>query len=88
VRENNLGEVLGLCPDAAVVADDGGGAEVLAFDVAQQVVIDVRLPRHVAPRSSSCSGDDFASSAGVCLVRTRCLGWTAGTGVLGNISVA
>lgn len=89
--ENNLGEALGLRPGAAVVADDGGGAEVLAFDLAQEVVVDVRLPRHPAPRSSSCSGDDFASSAGGPAwfargVSVGRLDW--GLGVLGNISVA
>jgi hypothetical protein len=37
-----------LSPDAAVVADDGGGGEVVPVDLAHQVVVDVRLPRHLA----------------------------------------
>lgn len=82
--KNNLGEALGLRPGAAVVADDGGGAEVLAIDLAQQVVVDVRLPRHLAPRpSSSFSGDDFASSTGALLgshAVSRWDGWNGGAG--------
>jgi hypothetical protein len=84
VGKNNLGEALGLRPGAAVVADDGGGAEVLAIDLAQQVVVDVRLPRHLAPRpSSSFSGDDFASSTGALLgshAVSRWDGWNGGAG--------
>jgi hypothetical protein len=49
---NDLGEALGLRPNAAVVTDDGGGAEMLSFDLAHQVLVDVRLPRHLAPRLS------------------------------------
>ena len=36
-----------LSPNAAVMADDGGGGEVVAVDLAQQVVVHVRLPRHL-----------------------------------------
>lgn len=39
-----------LCPDGAVVADDGGGGEVVALDLAHQVLVDVRLPRHLRRR--------------------------------------
>jgi acetyl-CoA carboxylase alpha subunit len=42
----NLGEGIGLRPDGAVVAEDGGGGEALALDVAEQVLVHVRLPRH------------------------------------------
>jgi len=83
VGKNNLGEALGLRPGAAVVADDGGGAEVLAIDLAQQVVVDVRLPRHLAPRSSSSfSGDDFASTGALLGLHavSRLDGWTGGAG--------
>jgi hypothetical protein len=52
VGVNDLGEALGLRPNAAVVTDDGGGAEMLSFDLAHQVLVDVRLPRHLAPRLS------------------------------------
>ena len=31
------------------MAYDGGGGEMLAFDLAHQVLVDVRLPRHLAP---------------------------------------
>jgi hypothetical protein len=48
VREKNLRELVGLRPNAAVKANDGGGGELLAIDVAHQVVVDVRLPRHLA----------------------------------------
>jgi len=37
-----------LSPDGAVVADDGGGGEVVALDLAHEVLVDVRLPRHPA----------------------------------------
>jgi hypothetical protein len=30
------------------VADDGGGGEVVALDLAHEVLVDVRLPRHPA----------------------------------------
>lgn len=43
----NLREIGGLSPDAAVMAEDSGSREVVAFDLAHQVVIDVSLPRHV-----------------------------------------
>jgi hypothetical protein len=43
----NLGEGIGLRPDGAVVAEDGGGGEVVALDVAHQVLVHVRLPRHL-----------------------------------------
>lgn len=82
--KNNLGEARGLRPEAAVEAEDGGGAEVLAIDLAHQVVVDVRLPRHLAPRSSSSfSGDDFASSTGGLLgshAVSRLDGWTGDAG--------
>jgi hypothetical protein len=29
------------------VAEDGGGGEVVALDLAHQVLVDVRLPRHL-----------------------------------------
>jgi hypothetical protein len=36
-----------LGPDGAVVADDGGGGEVVvALDLAHEVLVDVGLPRH------------------------------------------
>ena len=41
-----LGEGLALRPDAAIVAEDGGGRETLAIDLAHQMIVDVRLPRH------------------------------------------
>jgi hypothetical protein len=69
------------------MAYDGGGGEVLAVDLAQQVVVDVRLPRHLAPSSLLLLllRRRLRFAARVCLVRTRSLGWTAGWG---NISVA
>lgn len=42
-----------LGPDGAVVADDGGGGEVVALDLAHEVLVDVRLPRHLAARSAA-----------------------------------
>uniref|UniRef100_A0A2P2K1F8 Profilin-6 n=1 Tax=Rhizophora mucronata TaxID=61149 RepID=A0A2P2K1F8_RHIMU len=41
-----LREAGALSPDATVVADDGGSRETVAVDVAHEVVVDVRLPRH------------------------------------------
>lgn len=42
-----LREVGALCPDGAVVADNGGGCKVAAaFDFTHQMFIHVRLPRH------------------------------------------
>lgn len=35
-----------LGPNAAVVAKDGGGGQMLIVDVAHQMIINVRLPRH------------------------------------------
>ena len=40
----NLREGLALGPDGVVVADDGSGGETIAFDVAQEMIIYVRLP--------------------------------------------
>lgn len=45
-NEKNLREVGALSPNTAVLADDSGGSEVVTFDVAHKVVIDVGLPRH------------------------------------------
>ena len=47
-RDGYLREGRALSPDGAVVADDGGGGEVLpgAVDVAHQVLVHVGLPRH------------------------------------------
>ena len=42
----NLMEVVALVPNTAVLADDGGGGEAVAFDFAHQVLVHVRLPRH------------------------------------------
>lgn len=42
----NLREVGALCPDAAVEADDGSGGEAAAVDIAHEMLIYVRLPRH------------------------------------------
>ena len=47
-REPDLREGVGLGPDGAIVAEDSGGREALAVDVAEQVVVHVRLPRHAA----------------------------------------
>jgi hypothetical protein len=41
-------EVGALSPDGAVVAEDGGGGEVVPLYLAHQVVVNVRLPRHLA----------------------------------------
>lgn len=38
-----------LGPDRAVLADDGGGGEVVAFDFAHQVLVHVLLPQHLVP---------------------------------------
>lgn len=42
----DLREIGALGPNGAVLADDGGGGEVVALDFAEQVVVDVGLPRH------------------------------------------
>lgn len=45
----DLRDGVGLGPFGAVMAEDGGGGgEVLAIDVAEHVVVHVRLPRHAA----------------------------------------
>ena len=46
-REEDLRESRALGPNAAVVADDGCGGEVIAFDFAHEMIIDVGLPRHL-----------------------------------------
>lgn len=43
----NLRESGALGPNAAVVADDGGGREVVAFNFAHQMVVYIGLPRHL-----------------------------------------
>lgn len=43
----NLGEAGALGPDVAVLADDGGGGQVVALHLAHQVLVDVLLPRHL-----------------------------------------
>lgn len=43
----DLGECGALRPDGAVVAGDGRGREVVALDLAHQVLVHVRLPRHL-----------------------------------------
>lgn len=45
-RRRDLREGRALGPYAAIVADDGGGGEMLAVDLTHEVVIYVRLPRH------------------------------------------
>lgn len=47
-EDGNLRKWGALSPDAAIVADNGSGGEVLALaiNVAHQMIIDVRLPRH------------------------------------------
>lgn len=79
-RRFYLGEVGGLRPDAAVVADDGGGGEVVAVNLAHQVVVDVRLPRHLRLTGGGRARSLAAAAAllrcfvdSVCLDRTRCL---------------
>jgi hypothetical protein len=42
----HLWECGALGPNGAVVADYGGRAQVVALDLAHEVLIDVRLPRH------------------------------------------
>ena len=44
----NLREVGALSPGVAVVAEDGGGGQILTVDLAHQVIVDVRLPRHLS----------------------------------------
>lgn len=46
-REENLREIGALSPNAAVLADDSSGREMVAFDITQQVIINIRLPRHL-----------------------------------------
>jgi hypothetical protein len=46
-RDSYRGKRGALSPDGAVVADDGGGGEVVALDLAHQVLVHVRLPRHL-----------------------------------------
>jgi hypothetical protein len=43
----NLRESGALGPNAAVMADDGGGGQVIAFDFAHEMLIYVGLPRHL-----------------------------------------
>ena len=46
-RERNLREIGALSPHTAVLTENSGGGEVVAFDIAHKVVINVRLPRHL-----------------------------------------
>lgn len=46
-RRRYLGKGGALRPDAAVLADNGSGRQMLAVDVAHQMIVDVRLPRHL-----------------------------------------
>lgn len=47
-EKEDLREGRTLSPDAAVETDDGGGSEMLplAINVAHQMIINIRLPRH------------------------------------------
>lgn len=47
-EKEDLREGRTLSPDAAVETDDGGGGEMLALaiNVAHQMIINIRLPRH------------------------------------------
>ena len=45
---NDLRERGALSPDGAVMADDRRRGEVVALDLAHEVLVDVRLPRHPA----------------------------------------
>lgn len=40
-RKKNLREISALSPDTAVLAEDGGVCEVVTFNIAQEMVIDV-----------------------------------------------
>ena len=62
-REPDLREGVGLGPDGAIVAEDSGGREALAVDVAEQVVVHVRLPRHAAAASLWLSWPGLLGSA-------------------------
>ena len=46
-KRAHLRESRALGPNAAVVADDGCGGEVIAFDFAHEMIIDIGLPRHL-----------------------------------------
>ncbi len=46
-KKEDLRESGALGPNAAIVADDGRGREVIAFDFTHEMVIDVGLPRHL-----------------------------------------
>jgi hypothetical protein len=50
-EREDLREAGALGPHASIVADDGRGGEMLAVDLAHQVVINVRLPRHLSKSS-------------------------------------
>lgn len=46
-----------MSPDASIVSEDGRRREMVAFDVAHQMIVNVCLPRHDSSSlSSSCSG--------------------------------
>ena len=45
-KRRDLREGGALSPDAAVMAEDRRGGEVLAVDIAHEVLINVSLPRH------------------------------------------
>jgi hypothetical protein len=76
-------EVGALSPDGAVVAEDGGGGEVVPLDLAHQVVVNVRLPRHLADwislltqtegKKIELEGEDLSLSLSLVLLRTVAL---------------
>lgn len=62
-RREYLREAGALSPDTTVVADDSRGGEVLAFDLAHQVLINVGLPRHLDFLCFGLNADFFKSSS-------------------------
>jgi hypothetical protein len=65
------------------VAEDGGGGEVVPLDLAHQVVVNVRLPRHLADwislltqtegKKIELEGEDLSLSLSLVLLRTVAL---------------
>lgn len=47
VKREDLREGGALGPHTAIETDDGRGGEIVAVDLAHQVLVNVRLPRHL-----------------------------------------
>lgn len=86
VRERNwdLRERRALCPNATVLAENGCRAELIAFDFAQEVLVNVGLPRHFLKLVLAALKLEFL---GVCVCLLRKSDWWELTSALCSSSV-